>query len=526
MTAWVPDLVKLADRAAFERSTARGENVFEVVDKAAQLVSAVVTRILTRPVTHDVKLWEFIHVLLVFMRALKTRPRLKERFGYAFHPELMAPLLNKLLRQFEIQGGSDWKVLFRPEFPTMYTYLNKKDKPKGKYSTRASEAQWEAHQADVTELRVCTDIKIAVSDAVESEGINNNIHVNIAGAKDEALKGGSSAETQLEELLYMCPLPEDYQLRGFFFARDTPLPPEPQEALHKKQIVRSQRVEEMTAGHEYDDEGRKSKRSNLDSAVRRSDSPSAFEEASQDDANDGLGGTTNCGTTPILQKASEITPVAVGTIEDPISFTAGKMVTNDLELESEEVRQEEDQRKEGLRRDPYFYPAGWFKQSKYDFQERLVRHKYVQDVETIRYRHVRMLWTTFQLMKSSDEDEAFFSYETDEDGHYLINVPGALVSLKPYFGSKMPQVIRCDGGAEVVYIDPALPGQVDARLYRRAGESAEMRRQHIEQEKARQDMEKEGWVAEEEKQSAENNRQVSAAIDGKAKVASQEVSAV
>ncbi|KAK1973697.1 hypothetical protein LZ30DRAFT_464665 [Colletotrichum cereale] len=113
---------------------------FAVVDRAAQLLSVVNLRILARPVTHDLKLWEYLHVLLVFMRSLNTRPDLKERFGYAFHPELMAPLLNLLLRRIKDRGGDAWKALFRPEFPMLWVPLNTKAKPE-KYNMNTMDAQ-------------------------------------------------------------------------------------------------------------------------------------------------------------------------------------------------------------------------------------------------------------------------------------------------------------------------------------------------------------------------------------------------
>lgn len=135
MTAWAPDLVTSAGHLE-----AQSSDIYAVADQAAQLLSVVVVRILSKPVTRDVKLWEFVHVLLVFMRALKSRPQMKERFSYAFHPELMAPLLNVLLRQLQIQGGDDWKKLFQPEFPAMYSLLNKEEKS-GVYGSRSCNAK-------------------------------------------------------------------------------------------------------------------------------------------------------------------------------------------------------------------------------------------------------------------------------------------------------------------------------------------------------------------------------------------------
>ena len=113
-----------------------------VADKAAQLLSVVNLRILAKPVTHDVKLWEYLHVLLVFVRSRTTRPDQMKRFGYAFHLELMVPLLNLLLRRLKDRGGDAWEALFRPEFPTLWVSLNAKDKPE-KYDKTTNGAQRE-----------------------------------------------------------------------------------------------------------------------------------------------------------------------------------------------------------------------------------------------------------------------------------------------------------------------------------------------------------------------------------------------
>ena len=113
-----------------------------MADRAAQLLSVVNLRILARPVTLDLKLWEYLHVLLVFMRSLHTRPDLKKRYGYAFHPQLMAPLLNLLLHRLKDRGGDAWEALFRPEFPMIWVPLNTKDKP-GKYGMSTMDAQRE-----------------------------------------------------------------------------------------------------------------------------------------------------------------------------------------------------------------------------------------------------------------------------------------------------------------------------------------------------------------------------------------------
>ena len=54
------------------------------------------------------------------------------------------------------------------------------------------------------------------------------------------------------------------------------------------------------------------------------------------------------------------------------------------------------------------------------------------------------------LTDGSGEEDAFFSCKTDEDGHDLIDVPGALLVPKPYCDAAMPEVIRRDAGVEAV----------------------------------------------------------------------------
>lgn len=112
-----------------------------VADRAAQLLSVVNLRILTTPVTHDLKLWQCLHVLVV-MSSLSTRPHLMKRFGYAFHPEAMAHLFNILLRRLRGRGGDAWKALFRPEFSILWEPFSTKNKPE-KYGMTTIDAQWE-----------------------------------------------------------------------------------------------------------------------------------------------------------------------------------------------------------------------------------------------------------------------------------------------------------------------------------------------------------------------------------------------
>nr|XP_036574490.1 uncharacterized protein CTRU02_15551 [Colletotrichum truncatum]KAF6780930.1 hypothetical protein CTRU02_15551 [Colletotrichum truncatum] len=83
-----PDLATFVDRAHSFRGLAWGKesDAYEVVNRAAQPLSIVVTRNFSKPATSDVKQWEF-------------------------------------------SSDDDWKKLFRPEFPMMYSPLNTEEKP-------------------------------------------------------------------------------------------------------------------------------------------------------------------------------------------------------------------------------------------------------------------------------------------------------------------------------------------------------------------------------------------------------------
>ncbi|KAF4471712.1 Telomerase-binding EST1A [Fusarium albosuccineum] len=237
MAMWAPDFVESTDRADFARTTA--SDAFPIAKRAAKLMSAVVSRILGgQPDTTDLKLWRFIHVLLVFMRALVTRPILKELFGHIFHPELIAPLLNVALRQLEIQGGDDFRRVLEPGFPVMYSRLNKRQKPDNS-SPRTSDAQSLGTKTKESTLQVEKDIEMGGSMAEVDFDIKTiadssvGPHVAAHDVKHGPLVppsshfpcSGPGEEGPIEELVYSCPLPEDYELRGHFFARETPRTP-------------------------------------------------------------------------------------------------------------------------------------------------------------------------------------------------------------------------------------------------------------------------------------------------------------
>lgn len=380
--------------------------------------------------------------------------------------------------------------------------------------------------------------------------------------KDIVPEGGLLVEKQL----YTCPLPEDYLLHGCPFALNTPLAPEPDQTLSDKQIARAREEEERIARLNYAASGRAVKYRTLPTNTAAED---ATKGESENDGNDTpIGGDSKDDTTPTHQSSSEMSLEATQTtewvvvnmvkkvesnttdepieaLEDPDAFARSTMLeqadaaviekasqsaTNTkaepkvLEMNSLEdfereakVRLEEEVKMDGLRRDPSLYPEGWFKNSMYDNEERWVRQNYVQDAETVHYRTCRILWMAIQLVDESDNGHGFFSCKKDEDGNHLIDVPGALSVPKPYFDAEMPEVIKRDGGVEVVYVDLNLQERVtktDAnwQRYIKLSEEREKTRKRAQEEK--------------EKQNTEAAMDaVSAAIDSTAQKAKKEVGA-
>ncbi|KAH8894695.1 hypothetical protein GQ53DRAFT_744759 [Thozetella sp. PMI_491] len=86
MAAWAPDLVMPEARAELADMIAKGRDVFELPDEAFSLVSVVIGQVMEQEETSHLGLWEFIYVLLVFMRAMATRPDMLQRFGWALRP--------------------------------------------------------------------------------------------------------------------------------------------------------------------------------------------------------------------------------------------------------------------------------------------------------------------------------------------------------------------------------------------------------------------------------------------------------
>ncbi|KAH8744741.1 hypothetical protein F5883DRAFT_660255, partial [Diaporthe sp. PMI_573] len=115
---------------------------------------------------------------------------------------------------------------------------------------------------------------------------------------------------------------------------------------------------------------------------------------------------------------------------------------------AEKAREAKLMREEWLLRDPPLFPAGWFKNSKYDFDESQVRHHYVQDAVTYDNRSRQLLCLAVQLIS------VFFEIHTDENGRHWVSVLGGPPS-EPCLHMKMPDIVERDGGVRFVYVDPS-----------------------------------------------------------------------
>lgn len=126
MVAWAPNFVTSIDLDRLARKRASGIDVYKEAELAALVISATMTRILKSADTSDVQFWEFIHVILVFMCAMMTRPDMKKRFGWAFPARLMAPFLNMALCEAE-SWNFDWDKMFQSENFMRYPQLYEND---------------------------------------------------------------------------------------------------------------------------------------------------------------------------------------------------------------------------------------------------------------------------------------------------------------------------------------------------------------------------------------------------------------
>lgn len=322
MAVLAPDLVMPEARDELADSIASGKNIFDLTERVFALVSAVIVQVLKQEETSNLRLWEFIYILLVFMRAIATRPDILRRFGYALHAELLAGYLNKLLHT-ETRGGSKWDMASKLVSPTLRSPLNKKEKP-GKYGVTTSN-------------QATTDADTAQDATHSTEPIN-----------------------------YTSPLPEHYLIRGSYFAR------EPGSYWPTTGEV----VEQV-----------------------RTESPANSYQKKREAELAGLQGM---------------------------------------------------EREKALIRDPPLFGEDWFRDSKYDFEDRMVMRDSVQSIEMVEDRFNQILSLASCLVGS------FFCLETNDDGYQAFGVIGALSVRELNPDVKMPEVFEREGGVRAVYVDPSL----------------------------------------------------------------------
>lgn len=456
MVAWAPDLVTPEERADLDASMADAQDIHDAI---IRIIHITVSYVLEEADTGDLGLWGFIYVLLVFMRSLKTRPDLLEWFGWAFHAELLAPFLNMLLREDEIRGGGAWESASQPEFPTSCSPLNQIEKPgsywmtirdlvrekyqkaEGARSTATAEeaavttkeTQITAEEATVTtnETSVTTEETQTTAEEATATTEETTTTAEEATASDVAHDWHRDTETPGAERVFTEPLPEHEMLRGNIFAREPesswykypaklpedvvvqpslPAPKVTPAVLQAaKKVVAEQAQAESPADLETEreaPEGEQKEGENEDARREEERKGGNVEETRQEDE----------------QKESE----------------------------DEGERQAEVERQEALLRDPPLFPANWFKNSKYDYEERQVRRNSVQDAKTCEDRYNQILWLTFQLMGP------FFSLQTDEDGRHWISVPRAQWVPQLDLDKKMPEVVERIGGVRIVYVNRSI----------------------------------------------------------------------
>lgn len=413
MAAWAPDYVKSTDRDDLAARMASGIDVYEEAEPAALLISVTITHILKRADTSDVQFWEFIHVILVFMRAMMARPDMHERFGWAFPAKLLVPFLNMALREAESRS-CDWNNVSRPKFPTMRLPLNEEKKP-GVYGYTA------------------------MSYCCKEKSVN------------------------MEETTFTTPLPEDKALRGLFFARQSQPSteslaiPSSNKSSTPRDTPEAVQAAESTAVTQLDQEAVQAPESTAVTEVDQlqAEPPEEQKELEANEAQPAEEIEIEAEEARLAEEDGIDADEARLTDEGRIEAEEARLVEEGTR-EAEEARLQEVEDEKAMLLDRDLFPSGWFKDSKYNFEEEMIRKKSIQDEETFFYRLRRILWTATQLMQRSDGNPGFFSLKTDEDRRLHIAVPGVLSLPQPCADAKMPKVFERDGGVKVVFVNPSL----------------------------------------------------------------------
>ncbi|KAH8744712.1 hypothetical protein F5883DRAFT_722122 [Diaporthe sp. PMI_573] len=211
------------------------------------------------------------------------------------------------------------------------------------------------------------------------------------------------------ERIYTNPLPEDELLRGHFFAREANVACPPAFEVQAADGAAADQAQEES--------------------LTDSDTESEAQKGEQ------------------TESKNEDTREKDGQAEERAAETA-QQEAEQTEKEAEKARKADLMRQEGLLRDPALFPANWFEDSKYDFDESQVRHHYVQDADTYHNRSRQLLGLAAQLIN------VFFEFHTEENGLYWISALGRPYS-KDCINMKMPDIVERDGGVKYVYVDPS-----------------------------------------------------------------------
>ncbi|KAK7924664.1 hypothetical protein PG985_006718 [Apiospora marii] len=389
MAAWAPDFVSYEDCAELAATVVRGHDVYDKAELGAQIMSATISKLLRRTNAYDIELEEFIHVLLVFMRAMKARPKQRERLGYAFHPELMAPILTQILRQAETQGITvNWETASQQEFPAMCMPLNEKYRP-------------------------------------------DKVKMGHRGA------GMHQTNLDATKRLLTNPLPEDELLRGHFFARDAAKP--------RNETMAESIESASTTKITKDPFGRAvGKPAGVFTVMNYlAEIPLDLDVESQADKVTKMSpiGTVESShlhnawfgiQTDLAQLHNTWLSRQTDEIDDFIVVDlAEKIMQADIHTEgggqgTGEAQPEKAESHKATIRDPPLFPANWFEDFNYSFEKKKVQET-VQKPETVHDRWQRMLSLVPHLMGD------FFALETDKNGCPYISVPGALPDPQPGF---------------------------------------------------------------------------------------------
>jgi len=89
---------------------------WRVFEKSRELLCALNRHILEVP-KYYIGLYRYLHVILVFMWYLGENSELLKHLHNDFHPELIVPILNHLLRECRAKGGETWNLCVRSGFP-------------------------------------------------------------------------------------------------------------------------------------------------------------------------------------------------------------------------------------------------------------------------------------------------------------------------------------------------------------------------------------------------------------------------